>query len=261
MAISKSNYFYKSTQPSKDEVLKEKILSVLESNPSYGHRRVALSLSINKKRAKRVMKLFGIKPYKRKARWRKRRDERRPEAIFTNQIKGSFPIVPNLTWVSDFTYLRFNSKFIYLATFMDLYTREIVGWSLSARHTKDLVLNAFFDAFKNKGILPKFVHSDQGSEYNCQEYTKLVTDLGVTVSMSKKASPWENGYQESFYDNFKTDLGLEFDRFNSVGEFVEAIHQTINYYNQRRIHTTLKMSPAQFKQQYLRKLNLVEKLV
>jgi transposase InsO family protein len=144
---------------------------------------------------------------------------------------------------------------------MDLYTREIVGWSLSARHTKDLVLNAFFDAFENKGILPKFVHSDQGSEYNCFEYTKLVADLGVTVSMSKKASPWENGYQESFYDNFKTDLGLEFDRFNSVGEFVEAIHQTINYYNQRRIHTTLKMSPAQFKQQYLRKLNLVEKLV
>lgn len=196
------------------------------------------------------MKLYGIKPYKRKGRWRKRRDQRRPEAIYQNLIKGSFPIVPNHTWVSDFTYLRFNSHFIYLCTFMDLCTREIVGWNLSARHTKDLVINAFFDSFQNRGVLPKFVHSDQGVEYNCHDYTKLITNLGVTVSMSKKASPWENGYQESFYDNFKTDLGLEFDRFDSIGHFVEAIHQTINYYNQRRIHTSLKMSPTQFRQQH-----------
>lgn len=77
--------------------------------------------------------------------------------------------------------------------------------------------------------------------------------------MSKKGSPWENGYQESFYNNFKTDLGLEFDRFNSLGELVEAIHQTINYYNQQRIHTTLKMSPNQFKQNYY--LNCLEKVV
>ena len=83
------------------------------------------------------MNLYGIKPYKRKARWSKRRDLNKLESIFTNQIKGCFPIVPNHTWVSDFTYLRYNSRFIYLATFMDLYTREIVGWHLSARHTKD----------------------------------------------------------------------------------------------------------------------------
>ena len=223
----------------------------MQSNPAYGHRRIALALGVGKKRTRRVMKLYGINPYKRKGRWRKRRDERRPEAQFQNLIKGSFPIVPNVTWVSDFTYLRFNSKFIYLCTFMDLFTREIVGWSLSTRHNKDLIIEAFLDAFQNQGKLPMFVHSDQGSEYNCLEYSRLITNLGVTVSMSKKASPWENGYQESFYDNFKTDLGLEFDRFNSVGEFVEAIHQTINYYNHTRIHTTLRMSPSQFRQQYL----------
>lgn len=230
--------------------MKNKILSVLSSNPAYGHRRIALALGVGRKRVRRVMKCFGLKPYKRKGRWRKRRDERRPEAIYQNLIKGSFPIVPNLTWVSDFTYLRFNSKFIYLCTFMDLFTREIVGWSLSTRHTQDLIIEAFLDAFQNQGKLPRFVHSDQGSEYNCQEYTKLISDLGVRVSMSKKASPWENGYQESFYDNFKTDLGLEFDRFDSIGHFVKAIHQTINYYNQSRIHTSLRMSPAEFRQKY-----------
>lgn len=251
MGVTKSVCFYQPKKTNQDEALKEQILSVLVSNPAYGHRRIALALGVGKKRTRRIMKLYGLKPYKRKGRWRKRRDERRPEAIYQNLIKGSFPIVPNLTWVTDFTYLRFNSKFIYLCTFMDLFTREIVGWSLSARHTKELIIEAFFDAFQNQGKLPKFIHSDQGSEYNCLEYTKLITDLGIKVSMSKKASPWENGYQESFYDNFKTDLGLEFDRFNSVGEFVEAIHQTINYYNQKRIHTSLKMSPYQYKQQHL----------
>ena len=69
--------------------------------------------------------------------------------------------------------------------------------------------------------------------------------------MSKKGSPWENGYQESYYDNFKVDLGLEYDRFQTLGEFVEAIHQTVNYYNTQRIHTTLKMPPSQFAQKYL----------
>jgi len=207
------------------------------------------------------MNLYGIKPYKRKARWTKRRDERRPEAIYQNLIKGSFPIVPNHTWVSDFTYLRFNSQFIYLATFMDLYTREIVGWQLSVRHTKELVINAFLDGFQNKGILPKIVHSDQGSEYNSKEYVKLMTNLGVTISMSNKSSPWQNAYQESFYNNFKTDLGLEFDRFDSIGHFVEAISQTISYYNHKRIHTTLKMSPNQFRQQHYLRQSHIHKLV
>lgn len=216
-------------------------------NPSYGYRRVALALGEGKKRVRRVMKLNGIKPYKRKARWRKRRDERRPEAAFSNLIKGRFPIVPNLFWVSDFTYLKYHNQYLYLATLMDLYTREIVGWYLTDRHTSDLVTEAFLDAFQNTGLLPELVHSDQGSEYNSKKYLELMKRLGVKVSMSKKSSPWENGYQESFFNNFKTDLGLEFDRFNTLGEFVEGIHQTINYYNNTRIHTTLKMPPAKFR--------------
>ena len=132
------------------------------------------------------MKLYGIKPYKRKARWRKRRDLRRKPAPYLNLIKGSCPIKPNLTWVSDFTYLRFKGKFFYLATFMDLFTREVVGWNISNRHNKELVLNAFMDGFKNRGTLPKTVHSDQGSEYNCKDYINLMNYLNIQVSMAKK---------------------------------------------------------------------------
>lgn len=196
------------------------------------------------------MRKFGIKPYKRKARWRKRRDLRQPVAPYPNLIKGTCPIRPRVVLVGDFTHVIYQSKVFYLATFMDLYSREIVGWHLSHKHTKELVLEAILDAVKTLGRLPKIIHTDQGSEYTSKEYTTFLSSLGIQISMSKKSSPWENGYQESFYNNFKTDLGLEFDRFTDLGGFIEAIHATINYYNTRRIHTALKMSPVQFRQRY-----------
>lgn len=235
---------------SRDELLKEQILQVLEINPSYDHRRIALALKVGKKRVRRVMKLYSIKPYKRKARWAKRRDLRTPESGYPNLIKGSCPIKAGIVYVGDFTYLRWNSKIIYLATFMDLYTREIVGWNVSTRHTKEFVIDAFLEAVINTGK-PSIVHTDQGAEYRSKEYQKLMANLGVQISMSKKGSPWENGYQESFYNNFKTELGFEFERFETIGELVEAIHQVISYYNNQRIHTKLKMSPAKFKQKFL----------
>lgn len=242
----------------KDRQLKEDTLSVLVRQPSYGHRRIALELGIGKKRVRRVMKKYGIKPYKRKARWRKRRDERRAPEPFQNQIKSQCPRVPNHTWVGDFTYLRFKSKFLYLATFMDLYTREIVGWQVSTSHTKGLVLQAFFDGLNNRHFQkPVFIHSDQGVEYTSKDYTKLMQDLGIQVSMSSKASPWENGFQESFYNNFKTDLGLEFDRFHDEGHLLEAIHHTLHNYNHHRIHTSLKMPPAKFHLKYLESVSTI----
>jgi len=227
----------------------------LSDNPSYGHRRIALALNIGRKRARRVMSKYGLKPYKRKARWGKRRDIGNKPAPYPNLIKhiiiSNQLNSPNLVWVSDFTYIKHQFKYLYLATYMDLFTREIIGWSLSNKHDKQLVISALLDGLLTTSFqLPKIVHSDQGSEYTCKLYTDFISYLGIQLSMSKKASPWENGYQESFYNNFKTDLGLEFDRFNTVGELIEAVHQTINYYNNRRIHTSLKTSPRQFREMY-----------
>ncbi len=112
-------------------------------------------------------------------------------------------------------------------------------------------MEAFLDGLVNQKMQrPKYVHTDQGAEYTAEDYTDLVKNFGIQVSMSTKASPWENGYQESFYNNFKTDLGLEFDRFSDTGQMAEAIHQQINYYNKQRIHTSLRMSPEQFRRRY-----------
>lgn len=170
------------------------------------------------------MRLFNIKPYKRMARWTKKRDLGNPPSKYPNLIKGTCPIKPNIIFAGDFTRLSWNGRVIYLATFIDLFTREIVGWLVSTKHTTEFVIEAFLDVVKNVG-LPLIVHTDQGSEYNSKQYSDFMEKLGVKISMSAKGSPWENGYQESFYDNFKTDLGLEFERFETIGEFVEAIHK------------------------------------
>lgn len=250
--LTRKGLYWESNSEVKDELLKNQIVDCLSVNPSYGHRRLALALGVGKKRVRRVMRLYGIKPYKRMARWTKKRDRGKPDSGFPNLIKGSCPVRPKIVYVGDFTRLSWNGKIIYLATFIDLYTREIVGWSISTRHTFELIQNAFKEALTYFGT-PQIVHTDQGSEYTSKEYAKLMNSLGVKISMSKKGSPWENGYQESFYDNFKTDLGLEFERFPGVGEFVEAIHKTINYYNTQRIHLSLKTSPSKFRQNFVSK--------
>lgn len=109
-------------------------------------------------------------------------------------------------------------------------------------------MEAFLDALVNERLQkPTYIHSDQGVEYTNTSYVDLVQSFGVTISMSTKASPWENGYQESFFNNFKTDLGLEFDRFEDIGQFAEAVYQTIHKYNTTRIHSVLKMPPTTFR--------------
>ena len=250
MGVSRSSLYYHHKRPAIDDEVKLQIESVMADNHSYGHKRIALALKLNKKRILRVMKKFNLKPYKRRVNKPTKPDDvGKPPTEYKNLIEAFCPIVPNHIWVSDFTYIKFQEKFIYLATTMDLYTREIVGWNISRFHNQELVLGALNDAYKRQRVTPAYHHSDQGSEYDSQQYTDTCNKLGIKISMSRKGHPWENGFQESFYSQFKLDLGRT-DQFETLGELVEAIHQQINYYNTKRIHTTLKMSPLQFKTKY-----------
>ena len=247
--------YYEHKQPALDEEMKRQIEVVQVGNKSYGHKRIALALKCNKKRIRRVMKKYGMKPYRtRSKKPRKKEDEKKEPAGYPNLIKYFCPIRPNVVWVSDFTYIKFKGKFYYLATIMDLYTREIIGWNFSRYHNKELVLGALNDALKRVGAHPLYLHSDQGSEYDSEAYTGLAESLQIRITMSKKASPWENGFQESFYSQFKVDLG-EVNRFEQVGELIEAIHQAIYYYNHIRIHTSLGMSPVEFKKLYQKRVS------
>ena len=246
LGLARSTLYYESKRRKSDEKDRKLILAVMDSNPSYGHKRIALALGLNRKKALRLMKKYNLKPkLLRKKGWVKNGDLKLPEAIYRNEIKNICPIVPNLAWAADFTYLKFKNEFIYLATVIDVYTKEIIGLSLSHWHNRYLVKSALLDATKKRGLLPLYFHTDQGSEYQSEEHADYSKKLGVTVSMSKKSSPWENCYQESFYSQFKLELG-SIRRFETDSHLAEAIYRQIYYYNHIRIHTSLKMPPSRF---------------
>ena len=252
--ICLSSLYYKPKLPQKDWFLKNQIEQVLHQHPSYGHKRLALELHINKKRIRRVMKLIGIKPYRRRG--RKFRKPKDLGIVHQNLIQQMpFPDKQNIIWASDFTYIPFHSRTVYLATIKDVFDRRIAGWSLLTSHTAQLTINALIDAVEKHGR-PEVLHSDQGSEYKSRVYCGFAQSLGIKLSMSHKGSPWENGYQESFYSHFKVDLG-DSNRFKTLGELAAEIFLQIHYYNTRRIHTKLKMPPQQYAEQRLLTTNQV----
>ncbi len=173
----------------------------------------------------------------------------KPETHIPNILKILCPIRPNVVWAGDFTYFWFQDRFWYLATVIDVYTREIVGWHIANHHTTALVIEAFKDAVRRTKGSPQYFHSDQGSEYVAGAYESLLESHGTKPSQSRKSSPWQNGVQESFYSQFKLELG-DTRRFHHIGELIEAIHQQIAYYNTRRIHSAIKMPPVAFRNRH-----------
>jgi putative transposase len=234
--------------PDKDWRLKQQIEAVLEHDKDYGYRRVARALGRNRKVIQRVMRKFGIKAYRRRGRkWRPK-----PKEVviqYPNLLREITPCYPGHVWVADFTYLPFEGKFVYLATVMDVFTREVVGWSLMTNHSLPLIQQALFCALLNR-TRPDIFHSDNGSEYNADVFVNTLKEIGIQISRITSGCPWENGYQESFYGRLKTSLG-DTNRFKSLGELVYAVHQELYRYNTSRIHSALTMSPTAFRKLYL----------
>lgn len=245
LGVSRSSLYYKLKKPPSDEELRKQMVAVMEEHPSYGHRRIAIHLKMNKKRVIRVMKRFGLRPKIMRKRPFKPNDCKQIPVPIPNLIKGRRPVRANEIWVGDFTHLVFLGQFLYIATVMDLFTREIVGWHVARHHTTDLIVKAFEDAVRRRQNTPLIFRSDQGSEYVSGTYGELLRSKNVQASFSKKSSPWENGHRESWNGGFKLELG-EPDRFAQAEQLIEAIHLQVHYYNTRRIHTSLKMSPQQF---------------
>jgi putative transposase len=249
LGVARSSLYYQPKKPPQDREDKEKILAVMAEHPAYGARRIAWALGMNRKKTKRLMRIHGLKPKLRRGfRHVKLDDLGRPETRVENILKVICPVRPNVVWAGDFTYMWFIYRFWYVATVIDVYTREIVGWHIANHHTTSLIVDAFQDATRRTGTAPKFFHSDQGSEYVSGAYESLLASYGTEPSHSRKGSPWQNGYQESFYSNFKLELG-DVRRFDHVGQLVEAVHGQIRYYNHDRIHSAHRMPPVTFRQQ------------
>lgn len=160
LGVSRQSLYYKAVKPSQDWELKCCIEEVLRNFPSYGHRRLALHLKLNKKRIRRVMRLFGMKPYRRRGR-KPKRDKTVSTREYPNLLMLTYPTHIGHAWVADFTYLPFRGRFVYLATVMDIFSREIVGWSVLTTHGTQLVLNALFSSLSHHAR-PDIFHSDNG---------------------------------------------------------------------------------------------------
>ena len=221
LGVSRSSLYYKRTREETDLELKRQIEAVMVDHKDYGHKRIAIELKMGHNRIRRVMKKYKLKPYRRHhKKWIKKKDIGKPPTGIPNLVEplleNKLLVKPNQVWCTDFTYIRFQGKFIYLATILDLYTREIVGVNIMRFHNRFLVVGAVEDALKVYEP-PEIVHSDQGSEYDSNDFIVFVKIIGAKISMSEKGSPWQNGHQESFFGHFKLEAG-DLNRFESLGE-------------------------------------------
>lgn len=223
----------------------ERITDAHKENPAYGQYRMALELNVNHKRTERVMKLFGITAPRHKKHHFCTVSTYNHD--YTNLIKDipESDFVPHLIWVCDVSFFKFQGQFWYLATIEDLATRQIIASQVGKFHDSLLIISVIKQAIQATGHTPTYFHTDQGTEF----MAKLVTDYlelrGIKVSVSAKAAPWQNGYKESFFGHFKDEFG-DINRFETPGELIEEIYSKIHYYNFKRIHRSLKMSPVKF---------------
>ncbi len=241
MGVSRSSLYYVATQDKKDWALKIRMEEVLHKHPSYGARRLAQALGVNRKRTQRVMRIYGVKPYRRHGRkYKKSKAERH----FPNLLLGIMPSYANHIWATDFTELIFHGKKVYVSTTIDLFTRQLMGLHVGTQKGSQLTIQTLANALFHHPR-PVMFHSDNGREYEAKAFIAMLERYGITISRSRPGSPWENGYQESFYDKFKMDLG-DPNRFKTLGKLVATIYRTAWEYNHTRIHSALRMPPSVF---------------
>jgi putative transposase len=274
LQLNRTSFYVISKMDLKDELWKTKIIELHKSQPFYGCRRVAIhfdllaeekvktsskissentlqSPTLSKNKAKRIMRKYEIFPIYRKPKFivpAKLDDLGNPPQPIKNHLKQIVAdnqlTTPNKIWSVDFTYIAFQGYFIYLATEIDSFAKDIVGHAISTNHNSNLVIKALDNAVQTHGI-PEYEHGDQETEYTGEPYQNRLKAYGITQSLSAKSSPWQNGRQESFYNNFKLELPNP-KTFQTEADLILAIHHLIHSYNHHRIHTTIKNYPSKF---------------
>lgn len=255
LRTSRSNSYRASRIEARDKLLVDQINQIRIQHKHYGLKRIKKHFetqgrSIGLNQLRRVSKLYNLAPKPYYTNPYKNRDKGLIDTKIPNLIKELAITGPNQVWSADFTYLKFQGYFYYLATVIDAYTKEITGFSLSTNHNTDLIKSALHRGIKTYGT-PDLTHNDQGSEYRSEEYLVLLSEHGITPSNSAKASPWENGYQESFYGKFKPELELSQLPYGSTFmDLYNYITNQIEYYNNYRIHTTIMDIPSNYRKRY-----------
>ena len=198
-----------------------------------------------------------------KRRYKVTTDSKHGLPVAENLLARNFtPTAPNQVWTSDITYLWTDEGWLYLAIVLDLFNREVVGWSLKPRMTADIVTDALTMAwFKKRPAAGLMHHSDRGSQYASHAFQDKLKAYGMTCSMSRKGNCWDNAPTESWFNSFKNERvhGI---RYATHGEIKATAFEYIEvFYNRKRLHSTLGYtSPKQFLDAWLSKQHQ-EKLV
>ncbi len=238
--------------PDPDMTLRDAIQRIALEFPSYGWRRMTAELqrkgwAVNHKRVYRRMRKDNLLCL------------RKRKFMVTTDSEHDLPVYPNLAremsltgldqlWVADLTYIRLELEFVYLAVILDAFSRRVIGWALDQTLEAALTLQALRMALGRRRPVSGLVHhSDRGVQYASRDYTQLLQEHAIHISMSRKAHPWDNAACESFLKTLKyeevyrTEYRDLADARASIGAFLEKV------YNQKRLHSALGyLPPAEF---------------
>jgi transposase InsO family protein len=248
--VSASGYYDWKKRPLSERKQEEEVLlreirrAHLDSKESYGTIKIWKSLRSNglmcgKNRIARLRKQNGIETRRRK-RFKVTTISRNTKWIAPNLLNRRFNSdQPNRVWVGDVTFIGTRSGWLYLAVLLDLYSRKVIGWSMSERNNKQLVLNALDMALAQRYSLKVLHHTDRGALYGSDEYRDRLKKAGIIPSMSRKGDCYDNAVAESFFSTLKNELitGRDFkDRDCARSEIFKFIEV---FYNRQRLHQSL----------------------
>lgn len=223
------------------------------SDNSYGSRRMKKSLNtlsypVSRNKARKLMKEAGVSVKHRK-KYKVTTNSNHKQPVFENVLKREFAISrPNRAYAGDITYLWTQEGWLYLAVVIDLFSRKVVGWSMSSRMKSGLVCDALKMAvWQRRPEAGLIVHSDRGSQYASKSYRRLLKAHGFVGSMSRKGDCWDNAVVESFFGSLKQER-VQWRNYQTRYEAQQDVLQYLSmWYNPHRLHSYLGyMSPNQY---------------
>ena len=259
LKVSRSGYYaWADRGPSRREQANQQLLvkikrSYDESRRLYGSPRVTADLresgeTCNQKRVARLMRLNGIAA-KTKRKFKITTNSRHDQPAAPNLVNQEFTAKrPGRLWTSDITYLWTKAGWLYLSVVLDVYNRQIVGWAMSERLNRQLVISSLNQAL-TQGCPTKnmIFHSDQGSQYTSDEFRELLNNYGILASNSGKGNCYDNAITETFFHTLKTEL-IYFENYQTREEARLSVFEYIEvFYNRQRRHSALDYkSPVDF---------------
>jgi putative transposase len=225
--------------------LRDEIQRIALEFPYYGWPRITAELEkrgwqANHKRVYRIMREDNLLCLRRRKFVVATTNSNHTRPIYPNLARGMALTGINQLWVADITYIRLESEFVYLAVILDVFSRRVIGWALDRTLEDELTIAALQMALDNRSPAPGLVHhSDRGVQYASGDYTDLLKDRQITISMSRKGNPYDNAFCESFMKTLKYDE-VHRQEYRDLAEARASIeHFLERVYNEKRLHSAL----------------------